>query len=79
MKYFIDGDQIVITKDDFVNLQESPVVWIPRGSMAGKTIETKGILCLAIIDLMAIKKALDTGGASWKKLCSIVVGMEKYD
>ena len=29
MKYFIDGDQLVITKDNFVDLQESPAVFYP--------------------------------------------------
>ena len=29
MKCFIDGDQLCITKDDFINLQESEAVFIP--------------------------------------------------
>ena len=28
MKYFIDGDQLYITRNDFVDLQESPAVFI---------------------------------------------------
>lgn len=29
MRYFIDGDQIAIVADTFINLQESPVCFIP--------------------------------------------------
>ncbi|MFH1486717.1 MAG: hypothetical protein ABIH46_11655 [Chloroflexota bacterium] len=29
MKFFIDGDQLVITKDDFVDLQESQALFVP--------------------------------------------------
>ena len=56
MKYFIDGDQIAVTKDDFVNLQESPAVWVPRDSFTGQTIENKGILYLTAGDLWHSKK-----------------------
>jgi len=58
MKWFIDGDQICITKDDFVNLQESPVVFVPRDSENGRAIELGGIRELPIGDLMDIRNRL---------------------
>ena len=39
MKYFEDGNQLVITKDDFVSLQESPAVFYPLESKIAKTIK----------------------------------------
>ena len=35
MKWFEDGDQIVVIRDDFVNLQESPAVFFPANSDIG--------------------------------------------
>ena len=32
MKWFLDGDQVVVTHDDFIDLQESPAVFIPTDS-----------------------------------------------
>jgi hypothetical protein len=65
MKWFVDGDQAVITKDDFVDLQESPAVFVPRDSQAGETIEDKGIINLPLGDLRAIKGLLESGGGYW--------------
>jgi len=58
MKWFIDGDQICITKDDFVNLQESPAVFVPRDSENGRAIELGGIRELPIGDLIDIRNRL---------------------
>ena len=33
MKCFVDGDQICIVRDDFVDLQESPAFFIPLDSL----------------------------------------------
>jgi len=62
MKYFVDGDQLVITKDDFVNLQESPAVFYPLDSEIAKTVLGAGnIRSLPIADLMRIRGLLETG------------------
>ncbi len=58
MKWFIDGDQVCITCDDFINLQESPAVFVPRDSNIGKTIERDGIKRLAIGDLIETRDKL---------------------
>ena len=59
MKTFIDGDQVVVTKDDFVNLMESPAVFIPRDSDDGRTIEKGGVLDLPLGVLRSIRRQLD--------------------
>lgn len=59
MKYFEDGDMVVVTKDDFVNLQESPAVFVPKDSEDGRTILERGILYLPIGVLRRIKNQLD--------------------
>ena len=58
MKWSVDGDQICITMDDFVNLQESPAVFIPRDSENGRAIELGGIGKLPIGDLIDIRNRL---------------------
>ena len=65
MKWSVDGDQICVTKDSFVNLQESPAVFIPRDSEAGRAIENGGILNMPLGDLCAVRNLLllqDGGG-----------------
>jgi len=62
MKWFVDGDQVVVTKDDFVNLQESPTVFIRKDSEQGKIIQTSGVRGLPFSDLLFIKDILDHGG-----------------
>lgn len=60
MKYFVDGNQLVITKDDFVDLQESPAVFYPLESKIAKTILKAGrIIALPIGDLMHISDLLE--------------------
>ena len=55
MKWHIDGDQICITLDDFVNLQESPAVFVPRDSEQGQAIEQSGrVSGLPVGDLRSI-------------------------
>ena len=55
MKYFVDGDQLVITKDDFVNLQESPAVFLALGgSLAKMVLEAGTVRALPVGDLMRI-------------------------
>lgn len=61
MKQFIDGDQLCITKDDFVDLQESPAVFYPLTSEIAKTILADGIRGLPVGDLMSIYDRLNRG------------------
>ena len=64
MKWFKDGDQVVVTKDDFVDLQESPAVFIPAASEAGQAIQRNGILGLALGDLAQVQELLKAGGGT---------------
>lgn len=38
LSFFLDGDQVAIVKTDFINLQESPAVFLPRHTPAGAMI-----------------------------------------
>ena len=58
MKYSIDGDQICITKDDFINLQESPAVFYPVDGDIAKTVLKDGIPGLPIGELRKINAEL---------------------
>ena len=70
MKYFIDGDQVVITKDDFINLQESPAVFLDFQSEVAQTVVDNGVKNLPLGDLQAIKKLLDSGGGEYWSPCA---------
>ena len=60
MKYFQDGDQLVITKDDFINLQESPAAFFRLDSEIAKTVLREGtVIALPIADLWYVKNLLD--------------------
>lgn len=67
MRYFIDGDQVVVTKDDFVDLQESPAVFLPLNSETGNTIVNHGIKWLPLGDLAGILDLLESGGGEWDR------------
>ena len=67
MKWSIDGDQICVTKDDFINLQESPAVLIPRDSEAGRAIESGGIRNMTIGDLYAVRSLFQDGGGEYRE------------
>ncbi len=59
MKHFVDGNQLVITKDDFVDLQESPAVFYPLGSETARTVLEAGtIIALPVGDLIHIRNLL---------------------
>ena len=66
MKWNIDGDQVYITKDDFINLQESPAVFVPRDSETGRAVEGGGIGGIAVGDLYAIQDLLNSGGGNYE-------------
>ncbi len=59
MKWFIDGDQVVVTHDDFIDLQESPAVFVPANCEIGETIRSMGLTWLPIGDLRSLKLQLD--------------------
>jgi len=65
MKWFTDGDRVVVTKDDFVDLQESPAVFVSSDSRAGRAIVLYGIRGLALEDLRTMEEMLDCGGGDW--------------
>ena len=58
MKYFIDGNQLVLTNDDFVDLQESPAGCFPldeRGQRILATLEmtrTREEVALEVFDIL---------------------------
>lgn len=59
MKYFPDGDQLCITKDDFENLQESPALFVPLDGEMARTIISAGFRGLPVGDLQYIRTALE--------------------
>ena len=59
MKYFVDGDHLCITRDDFVNLQESPVVFYRLDCSIARTILRGGsVTSLPIGDLIMVRSEL---------------------
>lgn len=62
MKWFKDGDQTVITCDDFVNLHESPAVFVPEDHPISKTVRTQGVRFLPVGDLRFVREMLEDGG-----------------
>ncbi len=64
MKWFIDGDQVVVTKDDFIDLQKSPAVFVSAESETGRAVQQNGILGLPFGDLALVEMLLDCGGGS---------------
>lgn len=58
MKYTIDGDHVCITRDDFVNLQESPALFYPIYSDIAKILLKDGIIGLSVGDLRVLQMRL---------------------
>ena len=58
MKNFIDGDQMVITRDNFVNLQESAAIFIPLSSELAKLVLSKGFSALVPVEAHEIDARL---------------------
>lgn len=58
MKYTQDGDQMCITKDNFVNLQESEAVFIPWDSPEADIIRKDGFTGLPFGDLKILAERL---------------------
>ena len=55
VKHFIDGDQVVVTKDDFIDLQESPVVFVPCKSETGQAIRVGVLVTWRLVISMPYK------------------------
>lgn len=51
MHWFVDGDQLCLALDDFVDLQESPAIFLPLESTDAKIIMTEGFGGLTILKL----------------------------
>jgi len=62
MKWFEDGDQVCVTRDDFINLQESPAVFVPKDSDVGRVILKDGILGLSMGCLHRLRDRLVLDG-----------------
>lgn len=58
MKYYVDGDALCITRDDFVDLQSSPAVFIEAESKMAQTIIAKGLRGLTFGELASIEGQL---------------------
>lgn len=58
LDWHVDGDQVCVTKSDFINLQESPAVFFPSDGPIAKMIIEKGILALPAVELLSITSAL---------------------
>jgi hypothetical protein len=43
LRHFVDGDCICIMDEDFINLQESPAVFVLEDSITGRYIERHGL------------------------------------
>lgn len=68
MKYSVDGNRLCVTRDDFVNLQESPAVFIPLDDPVAKTIlKNESIRSISLYDLVRIKALLETGGGYYPR------------
>ena len=48
MKHFVDGNQLVITRDDFVDLEESPALFFPLTTHVAETVLKGGLLSLPL-------------------------------
>lgn len=72
MKHFIDGDQLCITLDDFVDLQESPAVFYPLTSEIAQTILADGIRGLPVGDLMSIYNRLKQEGREMPAIRAVI-------
>lgn len=58
MKWFADGDKVCVTYDSFVNLQESPAIFVPADSEIGAAIIEIGIGALTRDDRGELRRQL---------------------
>ena len=59
MQWFLDGDQVVVTYDDFVDLQTSPAVFVPVEHVLGKRITYSGLESLMDHDRRRLEERLE--------------------
>lgn len=59
MKWFQDGNQVVIVRDDFVDLQQSAAFFVPAACKEGQTIVQRGLRALPLGRLLDIRQELD--------------------
>jgi len=81
MKWFVDGNQVVVTKDGFIDLQTSRAIFIPADSEQGQIIQKQGLHWLPFSDLVALRDVLEgdystRGGnkMNWWQLIGLIVG-----
>ena len=82
MKHFVDGDHMAIVQDQFVDLQESPAVFVNRDSNIGRTIERDGIIGLAIGDLIETRNRLQAEEMAQRSVTMLDMALsrdEEYD
>ena len=48
VKTFVDGDQLVVVGDDFVNLQESPAMFVPLTDVVAAMAEAELVVYTAV-------------------------------
>ena len=58
MKHSVDGDQLCITLDDFINLQESPAMFYPLASQLAQTVLNEGMRGLPLGELFHVRDLL---------------------
>lgn len=83
MKYFVDGDQLVITRDDFIDLQESPALFYPVGSDIAQTVlKAESIGALSVGVLMRMQRLLNLEPQKYKRptcpLCKAIMVRTYY-
>ncbi|MFA4974556.1 MAG: hypothetical protein WC683_18265 [bacterium] len=62
MKHHIDGDALCITKDDFVDLQVSPAVFVDVSSELAQKILSGGFRGLTVSELSGLHSQLSADG-----------------
>jgi hypothetical protein len=69
MKCFVDGDQVCVVHDDFVDLQESPVVFVPLNTELGQQLANGGVAAAtdeaALYLVKSLKLCVMPFGDSW--------------
>lgn len=82
MKCFVDGDQVCIVHDDFVNLQESPAVFVPLATELGTQLASGGIDAVtdeaALYLVKSLKLCVMPFGDTWSAFSRQLDPLEDY-
>lgn len=82
MKCFVDGDQVCVVHDDFVNLQESPAVFVPLDTELGQQLATGDLGKVtdeaALYLVKSLKLCLMPFGDSWSAFPNQYSPLEDY-